>query len=67
VAAAGTPIRPAPGFEESAAKAKDFFRRVVVPNEKTFIADKRGSTLSYGRGQGEGKRMCLLKMEDSLG
>jgi len=55
-------FRPAPGFEESAAKAKDFFRRVVVPNEKTFIADKaRKHTEFMEEGKVERERIVFVE------
>jgi hypothetical protein len=55
-------LDPQLGSEESAAKAKDFFRRIVVPNKKTLIADKARKQAEFVEvGKVEGQRAVFVE------
>jgi hypothetical protein len=54
-------FEPPPGFKESA-KAKDFFRRMVVPDEKKFLIDEARKHVKYvDAGTVEGERLVLVE------
>jgi hypothetical protein len=54
-------FEPPPGFKESA-KAKDFFRRVVVPDEKKFLIDEARKHAKFvDAGMVEGERIVLVE------
>jgi EthD domain len=54
-------LKPPPGFKESA-KAKDFFRRVVVPDEKKFLIDEARKHAKFvDAGTVEGERVVLVE------
>jgi hypothetical protein len=54
-------FQPPPDFQESV-KAKDFFRRVVVPDEKKFLIDEARKHAKFvGAGTVEGQRIVLVE------
>jgi len=54
-------LKPSPGFEESA-KSKDYFRRVVAPDEKKFLIGEAQKHVKFVDGSiVEGDRVVLVE------